>query len=231
MEGVMRRAGARRMAYESIVASGPNATYLHYVGVDRRMEDGDLLLIDAGAEWGGYASDVTRTFPVNGRFTDPQRRVYEVVLEAQLAAIAQCTPGRPYIAGHEAVLPILVQGLVDFGVLDGAVDDLIGEEAYKPYYMHGTGHWLGMDVHDVGAYVHLNDAGPTPRDMAAGMVTTVEPGLYFAPDAEVVPQEFRGIGVRIEDDVLVTEQGPDVLTAALPKHAADVEAAVASAAV
>ena len=226
MEAVMRRAGARRLAYESIVASGPNATYLHYVRNDRRMLEGDLLLIDAGAEWAGYAADVTRTFPVDGEFTLPQRQVYELVLEAQIAAIAQCTPGRPRNAAHDVVLPILVQGLVDLGVLEGDVDTLVEEEAYKPYFMHGTGHWLGMDVHDVGAYVTVNgDDRPSPRPLAAGMVCTVEPGLYFPPDAEGVPEELRGIGVRIEDDVLVAEGGPEVLTAALPKQVADVEAA------
>ncbi len=237
MEGVMRRSGARRMAYESIVASGPNATYLHYVRADRQMQDGDLLIIDAGAEIEGYAADVTRTFPVNGRFTPAQRDVYEIVLAAQLAAIDQCTSGNSQGAFHDAALSVLVQGLVDLGVLptkgsdDSSVEALIEAEAYKPYYMHGTGHWLGMDVHDVGAYVHPHTDAPhlpTPRPLAPGMVTTVEPGLYFAPDPDNddVPKHLRGIGVRIEDDVLITDQGPEVLTAALPKHVADVEATV-----
>jgi Xaa-Pro aminopeptidase len=234
LEGVMRREGVRRMAYESIVASGPNATFLHYVKADRQMQDGDLVLIDAGAEWNGYAADVTRTFPVGGRFSAPQRDVYEVVLQAQFAAIAQCVAGTARSAAHEAALRVLVEGLVALEVLKGDVDSLIEEEAYKPYYMHGTGHWLGMDVHDVGDYVSLDADQPSQtdglsaRNLAPGMVTTVEPGLYFPADAEEVPEALRGIGIRIEDDVVITDGGPEVMTAALPKQLDDVEAACSS---
>ena len=182
---------------------------------------GDLVLIDAGAEIHYYTADVTRTFPANGRFSRPQRRVYEHVLRAQRAAIDEARPGRPYRAMHEAALRELVVGMVDLGLLKGDVDQLLKDEAYKPYYMHGTGHWLGLDVHDVGLY----HGGGASRPLQPGMVVTVEPGIYIPIDDTNAPEDLRGIGIRIEDDVLVTDGDPDVLTAAIPKDVDEVEAA------
>jgi Xaa-Pro aminopeptidase len=218
---VFRRNGSDRPAYTPIVGSGPNATVLHYHANSRRFEAGDLLLIDAGCEYGYYASDVTRTFPVDGRFSEPQRRVYEVVLEAQLAAIEEARPGGTIESVHEVSLRTLVSGMVRIGLLQGEVGEIIREEKYKRYFMHRTSHWLGMDVHDVGAYF----VDGKPRPFQPGMVLTVEPGIYVSAEDAHAPPEYRGIGVRIEDDVLVTTAGSDVLSAAVPKTAEEVERA------
>jgi Xaa-Pro aminopeptidase len=212
--------GMRSPAYPCIVAGGGNACVLHYTENDAPLRDGDLLLIDAGAEYRNYASDITRTFPVNGRFSEPQRAIYELVLEAQSAAIEEVRPGRRWMDPHEAAVKTLTKGLVTLGLLKGKVPKLIKDEAYKKFYMHRTGHWLGMDVHDVGLYRVDGEW----RELEPGMVLTVEPGLYIAPDCEDVDPKWRGIGVRIEDDVLVTKDGCDILTAALPKTVADIEA-------
>ncbi|AXK39793.1 Xaa-Pro aminopeptidase [Crenobacter cavernae] len=214
------RHGARHPAYESIVAGGANACTLHYVGNRDRLADGELLLIDAGSEFMGYAGDITRTFPVNGRFTGAQRAVYEVVLAAQLAGIAQVRPGVAWNAFADAALKVLVEGLVDLKLLTGTVDDNIESGAYRQFYMHGLGHWIGLDVHDVGGRKGAN--GDWIR-FAPGMCTTVEPGLYIRP-ADNVPAEFHNIGIRIEDDVLVTETGHEVYTAGVPKAVDDIEA-------
>lgn len=218
------RHGARSPAYESIVAGGANACVLHYVGNRDVLRDGDLLLIDAGCEYQGYAGDITRTFPVNGRFSGEQRAVYEVVLAAQLAAIAAIRPGVAWNVPNDAALSVLVQGLIDLGLLHGTVDGNIESEAYRQFYMHRIGHWLGLDVHDVGRY-KLDGQW---RDLQAGMVTTVEPGLYLRAAANV-PERFAGIGIRIEDDVLVSAEGGVVLTDGAPKTVADIEALMAEA--
>jgi Xaa-Pro aminopeptidase len=218
--------GMRSQAYPSIVAGGVNACVLHYTQNDAVLRDGDLLLIDAGAEYENYAADITRTFPVNGRFSKPQRLIYELVLEAQLAAIEAVRPGRRWNEPHDAAVKVLTKGLIRLGLLEGKASRLIKDEAYKKFYMHRTGHWLGMDVHDVGAYM----IGGKWREFEAGMVLTVEPGLYIAADCEEVDSCWRGIGVRLEDDVLVTQEGSEVLTGALPKSVDDIEAIMASAA-
>ena len=210
-------------SYPCIVGGGANACVLHYIANTDRLRDGDLLLIDAGAEYDYYASDVTRTFPVNGRFSPAQKALYEVVLAAQAAAIECVRPGRCWDDPHEAAVRVLTQGMVDLGILAGEVDGLIEKGEYKRFYMHRTGHWLGMDVHDVGEY-KVDGAW---RALEPGMTLTVEPGLYLAPDSEGVPEAFRGLGIRIEDDVLVTETGAEVLTAACPKSVAEIEAAMA----
>jgi Xaa-Pro aminopeptidase len=224
-----RRNGAQFPAYTPIVASGPNACVLHYSANDRPMRDGDLVLIDAGCELDGYASDITRTFPVNGRFTPAQRRLYELVLAAQEAAFAAIAPGRPYSAFHEAALRVLTQGMLDLGLIApgkfGSVEDAIAAKAHVPFYMHGTGHWLGMDVHDVGAYRDLAQADKPSRQLKPGMVLTVEPGIYVRP-AEGVPEEYWHIGIRIEDDVVVTGDGYRILTASAPKTVEEIEALV-----
>jgi Xaa-Pro aminopeptidase len=224
-----RRKGAQYPAYPSIVASGPNACVLHYNANDRVMQDGDLVLIDAGCELDGYASDITRTFPVNGRFSPAQRRLYELVLAAQEAAFAAIAPGRPYSAFHEAALRVLVQGMLDLGLIPAGtfetVDDAIAAKAHVPFYMHGTGHWLGMDVHDVGAYRDLGHPDKPSRPLQAGMVLTVEPGIYVRP-AEGVPEAYWHIGIRIEDDVVVTHDGCSILTASAPKSVEEIEALV-----
>jgi Xaa-Pro aminopeptidase len=227
-----RKSGAQFPAYTPIVASGPNACILHYNVNDRKMEDGDLVLIDAGCELDGYASDITRTFPVNGRFTDAQRTLYELVLAAQDAAFAAIAPGRPYSAFHEAALRVLVQGMLDLGLIDkttyASVDDAIAAKAHVPFYMHGTGHWLGMDVHDVGAYRDVTQADKPSRPLQEGMVVTVEPGIYVRP-ADGVPERFWHIGIRIEDDVVVTKDGYRLLTASAPRTVAEIEAIVGTA--
>jgi Xaa-Pro aminopeptidase len=222
MEQVFRDRGSERNGYPSIVAGGANACVLHYHDNDRRLRAGELLLIDAGAEYGGCTADVTRTFPVAGKFSDPQRAVYEVVLAAQRAGIRACRPGAPWNAAHRACVRELTRGLVRLGVLRGELRPLLAKERYKPWYMHGTSHWLGRDVHDVGAY---QDGRGRPSRLQPGMVLTVEPGLYFGPRDRRVPAPLRGIGVRIEDDVLVTAAGNEVLTSAAPKSIAEVEAA------
>jgi Xaa-Pro aminopeptidase len=224
-----RRSGAQFPAYTPIVASGPNACVLHYNVNDRVMQDGDLVLIDAGCELDGYAADITRTFPVNGRFSPPQRTLYELVLAAQEAAIAAIAPGRPYSAFHEAALRVLTQGMLDLGLIPAGkyptVEDAIAAKAHGPFYMHGTGHWLGMDVHDVGAYRDLSQPEKPSRQLMPGMVLTVEPGIYVRP-AEGVPEEYWHIGIRIEDDVLVTDDGCRILTSSAPKAVEDIEALV-----
>lgn len=212
--------GLRAEAYPSIVAGGVNACVLHYTDNDQRLNDGDLLLIDAGAECDHYAADITRTFPVNGRFSEPQRQLYELVLDAQLTAIEVVRPGKSWQAPHEAAVKELTRGLVKLGLLQGKVNRLIKDEAYKTFFMHRTGHWLGMDVHDVGEY----RKGEDWRPLEPGMVLTVEPGLYVAADNSDVDPKWRGIGIRIEDDVVVTEQGCEILTADAPKTVRDIEA-------
>ena len=222
-----RRNGAQFPAYPSIVASGPQACVLHYNANDRRIEDGDLVLIDAGCELDGYASDITRTWPANGRFSDAQRTLYELVLRAQGAALAAVNPGRPYSAIHDAAVRVLTEGMLDLGLLDrnkaGTLDDAIAARAYAQFYMHGTGHWLGMDVHDVGAYRDLSLPDKPSRPLLPGMALTVEPGIYVRP-GEGVPERFWNIGIRIEDDVVVTDAGCRILTAGAPKEVADIEA-------
>ena len=220
LESAFRCGGSPRNGYPSIVASGPNACVLHYHENDRRMRSGDLLLIDAGAEHLGCTADVTRTFPVNGRFSPAQAAVYRVVLKAQLAGIRACKPGAPWDSAHKACLRALTKGLVELGVLRGNVAALVRKAAFKPWYMHGTSHWLGRDVHDVGGYQSLDGAA---EPMPVGSVLTVEPGLYFTKRDKRVPTELRGIGIRIEDDVLVTKSGPEVLTAGVPKTIAEIE--------
>jgi Xaa-Pro aminopeptidase len=215
---VYRARGCERPAYGAIVGSGPNATILHHRKNDRQMKDGELLLIDAGGELEYYASDVTRTFPVNGRFTDAQRAVYDAVLAAQEACIAATRPGVTLEAIHRIAVEELTAGLVALGLVEGPVADAVRDERYKPFYMHRTSHWLGMDVHDVGTYFRHGE----PRVLAPGMVLTIEPGLYIGVDANVDPR-WRGIGVRIEDDVLVTEDGHENLTAGIPKRAEELE--------
>ncbi len=226
LEAEFRRQGSPRNGYPSIVASGANACVLHYHENDRTMRAGDLLLIDAGAEFDGNTADITRTFPVGERFTEVQAAVYRVVLRAQRAGIRACKVGATWDRAHKVCLRLLTRGLVELGVLRGRLDGLLKKQAYKPFYMHGTSHWLGRDVHDVGAY---QDAADKPRRLVAGAVLTVEPGLYFAPRDPRVPAALRGIGIRIEDDVLVTAKGPVVLTADVPKEIAAIEQLRASA--
>jgi Xaa-Pro aminopeptidase len=229
IEATFRRDGSPRNGYDSIVASGPNACILHYVKNDRRIRKGELVLVDAGAEFGGYTGDVTRVFPVAGRFTPAQRAVYEVVLRCQKKCVALVRPGTPVrklltTSWHE-----LTRGLIELGVLRGKptakrIARYVKQKKYFDWYMHGLGHWLGMDVHDVGAYEHMDGE---PIRIEPGMVTTIEPGLYFRANDRRLPAELRGIGVRIEDDVLCTRGGPRVLTAGAPKEVEDVEAMVA----
>lgn len=207
-------------AYNSIVAGGDNANILHYVENDQPLIDGDLVMIDAGAEHQHYAGDISRTFPVNGKFSEVQKQVYHIVLQANIEAINSLKAGQHGKIHHETALRVLTQGLIDLGILTGDVAKLIEEKAYIPFYMHGTGHWLGMDVHDVGRY--LGDDG-NPRTLQAGMVITVEPGLYFSHDNLLVPEKYRGIGIRIEDDVVITEGEPLVLTADVPKTIVEIE--------
>ena len=215
-----RRRGASGPAYPSIVATGRNATVLHYTDNDRPLGPDELLLIDAGAERAGYCADVTRTFPTGARYAPAQRDLYEAVLAAQLAAIAAVRPGTTLEAVHTVALRVLVEALIAHGILAGPVDDAIEKGAYRRFYMHRTSHWLGRDVHDVGRYAE----GGAPRPLEPGMVLTVEPGLYIPAEADDVPAPFRGVGIRIEDDVLVTEDGREVLSAAAPKQVDEVEA-------
>jgi len=220
-----RRNGAQAPAYNSIVAAGANACVLHYSANNARCGDGDLVLIDAGCEFDGYAADITRTWPLNGRFSAPQKRLYELVLAAQSAALRAIAPGLPYSGAHEAAVRVLAQGMLDLGLLDkdkhGGVDDVIADKRHLQFYMHGTGHWLGMDVHDVGQYRDTAAAGKPSRALQAGMVVTVEPGIYVRP-AEGVPEEYWNTGIRIEDDVLITAEGHTILSSA-PKTVADIE--------
>jgi Xaa-Pro aminopeptidase len=206
-------------AYPSIVASGYNSCVLHYMENNRQMQENDLLLIDAGCACDYYNADITRTFPVSGKFTTEQQIIYDLVLQAQLQAISQVYPGNPYSKIHETAVRVLVEGLMDLKLLVGDIEEIIKEEKYKPFYMHRTGHWLGLDVHDVGVYQY----GENPQVLQPGQVLTVEPGIYISPYIKPVegqpevPEKWRGIGVRIEDDVLVTFEGHEVLTAGVPK--------------
>jgi Xaa-Pro aminopeptidase len=218
-----RSRGAAGPSYPSIIASGPNAATLHYIHNDRQMRSGELLLIDAGCEVDFYASDVTRTFPIGTRFNAAQRALYAVVLEAQLRAIESVKPGVRFDDVHEAALRVLVEGMIDLGLVKGPLHDAIATASYRRYYMHRTSHWLGMDVHDVGLY----RVGGSSRTLEPSMVLTVEPGIYISPDDESAPESMRGVGIRIEDDVLVTPEGHEVLTAAIPKTIDDVEALTA----
>jgi Xaa-Pro aminopeptidase len=215
-----RRRGASGPAYSPIVGSGANATVLHYVRNDQKLAESDLVLIDAGCELEGYASDVTRTYPVGGRFAGPARALYEVVLAAQAAALERCRPGATLPEVHDTAVRRLVEGLLELGLLEGDVQELIAREAYRAYYMHSTSHWLGLDVHDVGSYRVAGE----PRRLEPGLVFTVEPGLYVSKDDEKADARFRGIGVRIEDDVVITEGGHENLTAAIPKLPEELEA-------
>lgn len=219
LEYRFKQLGADRVAFNSIVASGENACILHYTENKAILKSGDLVLIDAGAEWRGYAGDISHTFPVNGRFSQEQRQLYECVLGAQRAAIEQVKPGQAYDQMHQASIKCLTEGLLSLNLLQGTLEDLIKQQAIKRFFMHGTGHWLGMDVHDVGRY-KLDGKW---RHFKPGMVVTVEPGLYIAPQSEGVDEKWWGIGIRIEDDVLVTETGNEVLTLGLPRSVEEIE--------
>ncbi len=221
MEHQYRLAGAQALAYPSIVAGGDNALILHYNTNDGTLRDGDLVLVDSGSEFDLYASDVTRTWPVNGRFTPEQRAIYDIVLAAQKAGIECVRPGRRFSDYHDAAVRVISQGLKDLGLLDGSIDEIIEKKTYFAFYPHNTGHWIGLDVHDAGRYT--DDQGF--RALEPGMVMTVEPGIYVQRDLEC-DERFKGIGIRIEDDVLCTPNGYDVLTAAIPKEPADLEAIV-----
>ncbi|MBT8765842.1 Xaa-Pro aminopeptidase [Metapseudomonas boanensis] len=225
LEYEFRRGGAKMPAYGSIVAAGKNACILHYRENDAPLKDGDLVLIDAACELDCYASDITRTFPVSGTFSPEQKAIYELVLKSQEAAFEQIAPGKHWNEAHEATVRVITSGLVELGLLKGEVDELIGSEAYKAFYMHRAGHWLGMDVHDVGDY----KVGGEWRVLEPGMAMTVEPGIYIGADNQNVPKKWRGIGVRIEDDVVVTRTGCEILTGGVPKTVAEIEALMAAA--
>ena len=238
-----RQSGANGVAYDSIVAAGPNACVLHYRADKAPVRQGDLVLIDAGCELDGYASDITRTFPANGRFTGPQRALYELVLESQKAAIAVTKPGHRFMDPHDATVAVLAQGMLDVGLLDksvyGNAQDVIAQRAYFQFYMHRTGHWLGMDVHDCGSYVEPTEIAQSQQQIDAlsgqvtttrpsrilrpGMVTTIEPGIYVRP-APGVPEQFHHIGIRIEDDAVVTDNGCELITRGVPVEADEIEA-------
>jgi Xaa-Pro aminopeptidase len=219
LESSFMQEGSQKLAFNSIVASGDNACILHYTENSDRIGDHQLVLLDAGAECRGYAGDVTTTFPASGRFTSEQKQLYEWVLKAQQAAIEAIRPGVSYDVPHQSAVRVLTQGLVELGLLQGAVSELIEQEAYKTFFMHGTGHWLGMDVHDVGQY----KVDGVWRKLQPGMVLTVEPGLYVSPDLQEVEPCWKGIGIRIEDDVLVTQDGCEVLTKGLPRTVSEIE--------
>ncbi len=221
IESAFRRSGSPRNGYDSIVASGSNAVVLHYVSNSRRMRAGDLVLVDAGAERELYTADITRTFPVSGTFTAEQAQIYRIVLRAQTAALGAVRPGRAWNAPHRAAVGAIVDGLRRLRLLKGSRREIVNKESYRRWFMHGTSHWLGMDVHDAGGYV-----GPDgkPMRLRPGMVLTVEPGLYFGASDRSVPKRFRGIGIRIEDDVLVTRSGCRVLTDGVPRKIAEIEA-------
>ena len=215
-----RKGGAKMPAYGSIVAAGRNGCILHYQQNDAPLREGDLVLIDAGCEIDCYASDITRTFPVSGRFSPEQKAIYELVLKAQAAAFAEIAPGKHWNHAHEATVRVITTGLVELGLLEGDVQALIDSEAYRAFYMHRAGHWLGMDVHDVGEY----KVGGEWRVLEPGMALTVEPGIYIGADNQAVAKKWRGIGVRIEDDVVVTRQGCEILTSGVPRTVAEIEA-------
>jgi Xaa-Pro aminopeptidase len=211
-------------AYEPIVGAGANGCVLHYRANSGPLADGALLLCDAGAEYANYASDITRTWPVNGHYSKEQRALYELVLKAQAAAMEQARPGRPWILGHEAAVEVLTEGMLSLGLLKGTLKAALQSGAYRKFYMHKTGHWLGLDVHDVGEYKVAGDY----RELEPGMVFTIEPGIYITPGSKGVPAKWQGIGIRIEDDVVVTADGHEVLTNAVPRDADAVEAVLAS---
>ena len=217
------RASNAVAAYEPIVGGGANGCVLHYRANNARLNDGDLLLVDAGAEYDLYASDITRTWPVNGRYSKEQRALYEIVLDAQRAALAEARPGRPWIAGHEAAVRVLTEGMLSLGLLKGTLKQNLASGDYRRFYMHKTGHWLGLDVHDVGEYKLAGDF----RELEPGMAFTIEPGLYIAPGSKGVPAKFQGIGIRIEDDVLITKDGNRVLTDGVPREVDAIEAVMA----
>jgi len=219
---VYRKSGALH-SFLPIVGGGENGCILHYTENDCELQDGQMVLIDSGAEWGNYAGDITRTFPVNGKFSQQQRELYEIVLEANLAAIAKVVSGNHWNDPHNAAVRVITRGLVELGVLKGDLKKLIKEEAYKPWFMHRTGHWLGLDVHDVGDY-KIDDKW---RLLEPGMVLTIEPGIYL-PDKAPVPKAYRGTGIRVEDDVIVTDGEPEVLTSGVPKQIDEIEALMAA---
>src|SRR5882724_1102611 len=223
IEQIFRRQGAAAPAYTSIVGAGANATVLHYINNDGELRDGELLLVDAGAEYKGYASDITRTFPINGRFTKAQREIYDVVLETQMSCVEMVRPGTTHENLKQHSIEVLTEGMVRLGLLKGKTEELIKEKKYEQFYMHGLGHMLGIDVHDVGRYYFDQES----RALEAGVVMTVEPGLYVAPDTKDIPNQYLGIGVRIEDDVLCTQNGPRVLTNKVPKESDEIESLMA----
>jgi len=219
IEQIFRRRGAAGPAYTSIVGGGPNATVLHYINNDAELRDGDLLLIDAGAEYKGYASDITRTFPINGRYTKAQREIYDLVLKTQMSCVEMVRPGVTHDQLKQHSIEMLTEGMVELGLLKGNAEELIKEKKHEQFYMHGLGHMIGIDVHDVGRYYFGDDSRP----LEPGVVMTVEPGLYISPNTKDVPEQYLGIGVRIEDDVLCTNNGPRVLTNKVPKQAEEIE--------
>jgi Xaa-Pro aminopeptidase len=222
IEHHFRMNGAAGVSYNSIIGGGANATILHYVENNAPLRDGDLLLLDAGAQYQGYASDITRTFPVNGRFTKPQRDIYDIVLDVEIKCLEATRKGTTIKERQKLSIELLTEGMKELGLLKGKTKDLIKKKAYEKYYMHGVGHYLGLDVHDAGRY--FTDArAKESRPFAPGMVLTVEPGIYVPVDAKDAPAKYRGIGVRIEDDVLVTEDGNVNLTAKCPKQAEEIE--------
>jgi Xaa-Pro aminopeptidase len=223
IERVFREKGAAAPAYTSIVGAGPNATVLHYINNDGQLRDGDLLLVDAGAEYKGYASDITRTYPINGRFTKPQREIYELVLKAQKACVEMVRPGVTHDQLKQHSIEVLTEGMVQLGLLKGDPEELIKEKKHEQFYMHGLGHMLGIDVHDVGLYYY----GKESRALEPGVVMTVEPGIYISVDTKNIPEQYLGIGVRIEDDVLCTQNGPRVLTTKVPKEISEIESLMA----
>ena len=223
IEQIFRRQGASGPSYTSIVGAGANATVLHYINNDGELRDGEMLLVDAGAEYKGYASDITRTFPINGRFSKAQREIYDLVLETQMSCVEMVRPGVTHDELKTHSVEMLTEGMVKLGLLKGQPEELIKEEKYKQFYMHGLGHLLGIDVHDVGIYYYDKQS----RALEPGVVMTVEPGIYVAPDTKDIPEQYLGIGVRIEDDVLCTANGPQVLTTGVPKNADEIEALMA----
>lgn len=224
IENTFKQHGSPRVAFNSIVASGDNACILHYTENSAKIQNGELVLVDAGAEFGGYAGDITSTFPANGQFSQAQAAAYELVLSAQQAVIELIAPGVLFETLQQTAIEHITTGLVELGILTGKVSVLIEDEAYKPYYMHGVSHWLGMDVHDVGAYKLAGQSRP----LEAGMVLTVEPGLYMPKSAMEIPEAYRGMGIRIEEDVLVTETGSEVLTVGLPRRVEEIERWIAA---
>ncbi len=219
IEQIFRRRGAAGPAYTSIVGAGSNATVLHYINNDGELRDGDLLLVDAGAEYKGYASDITRTFPINGRYTQAQRDIYDLVLKAQMQCVEMVRPGVTHEQLKQHSIEVLTEGMVELGLLKGEPEELIKDKKHEQFYMHGLGHMLGIDVHDVGRYYYGKDS----RALEAGVVMTVEPGIYISPETKDIPEKYLGIGVRIEDDVLCTNNGPRILTDKVPKQAEEIE--------